>query len=280
MVYEPDTVFTQHLGLHGRGQGTQRLAICDASAFVVVLEGAAVHGHAVPLAQQLDSLRQTQSGLVNERQAVAGPGHLILGKFAADHWFPAERKLSTALQVPHTDRLHGGIAEKKCLGDLAVRLAHRIQAAEVTEPAQDDLPLFAPSQLVTLATAPFLQLQSQPEADILVDRGTVAPVDPQAQRAVHLVATSRTGAVYVGAVAWTRLGTAVQRAYTACPHYLVWWITGLCPVDGVHRANEAQRLQSRHVFFQGLHFGEQCQRPLFLVPGEHVSVKLINYNIS
>ena len=110
--------------------------------------------------EQLDPLWQTQSGLINESQAVAGPGYLLLCKNPPDwsqHWL--ERQLSTAFQVRHTGFLHANPSDIQSLGYLPVGLSQRIGGAKVAEPTENDLPLLAPGQHVPLATAPFLQLK-------------------------------------------------------------------------------------------------------------------------
>ena len=129
---------------------------------------------------------------------------MLVGEAPRPSSITLERQLTASFLVSEARFLYCIVSNEQCLCDLTIGLADRLNAAEVAEPTQDDLPFLAPRQSIVRVAPSFLEFEGQAEANVLVDGRAVVASYTQAFRAVHKVTSIRTGAVDVGALARPR----------------------------------------------------------------------------
>ena len=89
-----------------------------------------------------------------------------------------ERQLAASFHVDFACFLHSNASYIQSPSNLPISLAHGINTTEVSKSTQDNLPFLAPRKLMSLVAPLFLKFEGQPEANVLVDGGTV--VSPNA----------------------------------------------------------------------------------------------------
>ena len=192
----------------------------------------------------LAPLVEAQTGVVDEREAVASPGSLRFSEAPLVGLSLFERQVAASPQVGLADFDHSPVTHDQSLRDFAVRQSDHLRGAQTAETPQNDMSALAPTEPPPDSAEPFLAFEGQSEADVLLHSRAVVSAHAHTVRTVDKVASLFAAAVQVGAEAgpWLR---SVECTPTATRPDLV----VLVPVCNWVAAQEAERLLRRKLLF-------------------------------